>query len=345
MAVSIKDIAERAGVSPSTVSRALNDHPRISRRTRERIRRLAKEMGYSPSAIARSLVAKRTFTIGLVISFISDPFLAQVVRGVEEAAIDNGYSVFLCSSYGDPTREMAVVETFRERRADGIIVTTSRVDSLYAPLLDKFKIPIVLINCREYAYSVSTDNLHGGQLATEHLLELGHTRIGYISSEEGGRTNLDRLEGYKMALRRYGIAFDQSLVSAGDGKVEGGKEGMKRLLALPCPPTAVFCYNDMTAIGAAAALREAGLRVPEDMSLVGFDDIDLAPYLNPPLTTVRQPRYELGRSAMEMLLALLAGEAVTNVLLQGELIVRESSRPPSYLRWMDSDKGGDKGDK
>ncbi len=328
MSVSIKDIAKAAGVSPSTVSRALSDHPRISLETKERIRRLAAEMGYSPSAVARSLVTQRTSIIGMAVAWVSDPFLAPLVRGVEDVASEHGYTVFLSSFYGELGREKEVLSAFRERRVDGIIVESSCLDAEHRSFLVQLGLPIVLINRPEYAYSVSTDNLHGGRLATEYLLNLGHSRIGYIAAERGKRTNLDRLKAYREALQERGITFDPALVVLGDGYAGGGKEAMRRLLALPSPPTAVFCYNDLTAIGAALAVREAGLRVPDDISLFGFDDIELAAYFHPPLTTIRQPAYELGHRAMEMVLALIAdGQALTNVMLKGELVVRQSCRP------------------
>jgi len=327
MSVSIKDIAKVAGVSPSTVSRALSDHPRISLETKERIRRLATEMGYSPSAVARSLVTQRTSIIGLAVAWVSDPFLAQVVRGIEDTALEHGYTVILSSFYGEPDREKEVLSTFRERRVDGIIIKSSCFDTYPHSLLSQFGLPIVLINRPEYIYSVSTNNLHGGRLATEYLLDLGHSRIGYIAAEIGRRTNLDRLKAYKEALQGRGIAFEPTLVAMGDGYARGGKEAMCRLLTLPSPPTAVFCYNDLTAIGAALAVREAGLQVPDDISLVGFDDIELTTYCHPPLTTFRQPAYELGRRAMEMVLALMVdGQKTTSVILKGELVVRQSCR-------------------
>jgi DNA-binding LacI/PurR family transcriptional regulator len=327
MSVSIKDIAKAASVSPSTVSRALSDHPRISLETKERIRRLATEMGYSPSAVARSLVTQRTSIISLAMAWVSDPLLAQVVRGIEDTALEHGYTVILSSFYGDPNREREVLSTFRERRVDGIIIKSSCFDTYPHSLLSQFGLPIVLINRPEYIYSVSTNNLHGGRLATEYLLDLGHSQIGYIAAEIGRRTNLDRLKAYKEALRGRGIAFDPALVAMGDGYARGGKEAMHRLLALPSPPTAVFCYNDLTAIGAALAVREAGLQVPDEISLLGFDDIELATYCHPPLTTVRQPAYELGHQAMEMVLDLMVdGQKATRVMLKGELVVRESCR-------------------
>jgi len=327
MSVSIKDIAKVAGVSPSTVSRALSDHPRISLETKERIRRLATEMGYSPSAVARSLVTQRTSIIGLAMAWVSDPLLAQVVRGIEDTALEHGYTVILSSFYGGPDREKEVLSTFRERRVDGIIIKSSCFDTYPHSLLSQFGLPIVLINRPEYIYSVSTNNLHGGRLATEYLLDLGHSRIGYIAAEIGRRTNLDRLKAYNEALQGRGIAFDPTLVAMGDGYARGGKEAMCRLLTLPSPPTAVFCYNDLTAIGAALAVREAGLQVPDDISLVGFDDIELTTYCHPPLTTVRQPAYKLGHRAMKMVLALMVdGQKATSVMLEGELVARRSCR-------------------
>ena len=327
MSVSIKDIAKAAGVSPSTVSRALSDHPRISLETKERIRRLATEMDYSPSAVARSLVTQRTSMIGLAVAWVSDPFLAQLVRGIEDTALGHGYTVILSSFYGERDRERLVLSALRERRVDGMIVESSCLDTYPRSLLTEFDLPIVLINRPEYIYSVSTDNLHGGRLATEYLLDLGHSRIGYIAAERGRRTNLDRLEAYKKALQGRGSALDPDLVVLGDGYAGGGKEAMSRLLALLSPPTAVFCYNDVTAIGAALAVREAGLQVPDDVSLFGFDDVELAAYVHPPLTTIRQPAYELGRRAMEMVLALMADDQkVTKVMLKGELVVRQSCR-------------------
>jgi LacI family repressor for deo operon, udp, cdd, tsx, nupC, and nupG len=328
MTVSIKDIAKAAGVSHSTVSRALSNSPLVNPETAERIRRIAQEMGYSPSAIARSLVTKRTYTIGLVVTSIADPFVAEIVRGTEEVALDNGYHVFLCNSNADPDREMAVVTALRERRVDGIIVTASRVGDLYLPLLEESQVPIVLINNQregEYVYSIATDNVHGGQLATHYFIELGHRRIGCLTGPEGASSSFDRLEGYKRTLRQHNIPFDPALIGQGDGAVDGGERAMGQLLSLSSPPTAVFCYNDRTAIGALAAIKSHGLQVPQDISLVGFDDIAFAAYVAPPLTTIAQQKYEMGRLAMEMVLRLLDGEGeVKDIVLLGKLVIRES---------------------
>lgn len=332
MGVSIKDIAKAAGVSHSTVSRALRHSPLISEETGDRIRRLAAEMGYVPSAIARGLVTQSTRTIGLVVTTIADPFVAEIVRGVEEVALDHGYSVFLCNSNAQPQREIAAVRILRENRVDGVIVTSSRVGNLYLPMLEEMKVPIVLINNQragQYVWSVATDNVHGGCLATEYLIELGHRRIGYLGGSPEVSSNRDRLRGYRQALKAHGIRYDPQLVTKGNGRMEGGQRGVEQLLSLSEPPTAVFCYNDMTAIGALRALREAKLQVPQDMSVIGFDDIALAAYVEPPLTTIAQAKHEMGQLAMRMLLQLLSEEKqdVHNIVLQGKLIVRASCCP------------------
>ncbi|HXF05815.1 MAG TPA: LacI family DNA-binding transcriptional regulator [Blastocatellia bacterium] len=330
--VSIKDIARAANVSHSTVSRALRNSHLVSRETAERIRRIAHEMGYRPSAVARSLVTQRTKTIGVVVTTIADPFIAEVVSGIEEVANDHGYSVFLANSNADPAREIKVVHSFHERRVDGILVTASRVGALYLPVLSEMKVPIVLINNQhpdEFVHSVLIDNITASREATEHLIRLGHRRIAYIGDQYGYQSDTERFAGYRQALEMAGLDFLPELIAHGDGKPEGGMAAMEKLLALPEPPTAVFCYNDMSALGALRVIRSRGLRVPDDISLVGFDDLFIASYTNPPLTTIRQPKRQMGRMATEVLLKLLAGEnSATHIQVKGELIVRESTAPP-----------------
>jgi len=331
MAVSIKDIAKVARVSHSTVSRALRDSPLISEETKTRVRRIAQEMGYSPSAVARGLVTKQTRTLGLVVTTIADPFVAEVVEGIEALAQDKGYSILLCQSRSDADRELASVEILREKRVDAIIVTASRVGSLYLPLLERLSVPIVLINNQQegrYIHSVGTDNLHGGRLAAGHLVELGHRRVAYITGPEWAAQSRLRREGARQVLLEEGLDLDPDLVVQGTGRSDGGEEAMRALLDRSNPPTAVFCYNDLTAIGVMRSARVAGLQVPDDISVVGYDDIAYASYVMPPLTTIRQRRYEMGYQATEMALALLAGgKTVTNSLVQGQLVARGSSGP------------------
>jgi DNA-binding LacI/PurR family transcriptional regulator len=329
---SIKDIARVANVSHSTVSRALRSSPLVSRETTERIQKIAHQAGYRVSAVARSLATSKTRTIGVVVSSVRDPFVAEVVTGIEHMAINHGYSVFLASCNAEAIREAKVVQSFEERRVDGIIVLDSRIGSLYAEHLSKMKIPIVLINkfrLGEFMYSVAIDNLTASRDATAHLIQLGHTRIAYIGDRDGFQSDTDRFGGYRQALEHADIPFQPHLVAHGDGEPQGGEEAMKQLLTLPEPPTAVFCFNDMSALGALRTLRSFRLRVPQDISLVGFDDLFFAPYLSPALTTVRQPKEHMGKLATEIVLKLLSGTSCEyNVKVQGELIVRESTSGP-----------------
>lgn len=331
--LSIKDIARVARVSHSTVSRALQNSPLVNAETAETIRRIARESGYRPSAIARGLVTKRTQTIGLVVTTVADPFASEVVSGVEQAANAHGYSVFLADSDADPVREQQVVQSFAERRVDGIVVTSSRVGALYLPLLSEMRVPIVLVNNQhpgEFVHSVTIDNLAGSRAAADHLLALGHRRIAYLGDQFGYQSDTERLAGYRQALQHAGLPFHNELVVRGDGKPEEAMRAMEKLLALSAPPTAVFCYNDMSALGAMRAIRLHGKRIPEDISVVGFDDLFVGSYLQPTLTTVRQPMRKMGLLAMESLFQLMSGEeSAIRITLDAELIVRESTAPPA----------------
>ncbi len=329
---SIKDIARMAKVSHSTVSRALRESPLVNAKTAERIRRIAAQSGFRASAVARSLATRRTHTIGVVVTTIADPFVAEVVSGIEDEAMAHNYSVFLANCNADPDREIKVVQSFEDRRVDGIVVTASRVGALYAEVLEKMRMPIVLLNNQhpsQFAHSVLIENSGASRRAVRHLIELGHRRIAYIGDRFGYGSDSERFSGYRSALDEADVPFLPDLVVHGDGKAEGGSAAMEKLLAATALPTAVFCYNDMTAIGALKTLRAHGLRAPDDISLVGFDDLPLALYMDPPLTTVRQPKHEMGKLAMQVLLKLIAGsEAEQNIKVSGELILRQSTAPP-----------------
>lgn len=328
--VSIKDIARIVGVSHSTVSRALRASPVVNADTAGRIRKVAEQQGYRASLIGRSLVMQRSMTMGCVATDIADPFVAEVVNGIEEVANRQGYAVFLASSHADPQKELDVVRSFHERRVDGVIVPASRVGSLYLPHLAELRIPIVLVNNQHpgsFTHSVSIDNVGAARRITSHLLKLGHKRIAYIGNRGGSQANADRLHGYRIELCKARLPFRSDLVMHADATPEGGRAVMQRLLARRWP-TAVFCYDDLTALGALAAAHTAGVSVPGDLSVVGFDDLFVSSYTAPPLTTLRQPMKEMGQRAAEILLALLRGEvAERKVKFQGMLIVRESTAP------------------
>jgi DNA-binding LacI/PurR family transcriptional regulator len=327
---SIKDIARLACVSHPTVSRALRNSPLVNTETAAKIRRIAEDQGYRASAVARGLVTRRTRTIGLVVTNVDDPFAGQVVCGVEETANDRRYAVLLANSHADPERERRVVQELAERRVDGIIVTSSRVGALYLPLLRELDVPIVLVNDQypgAFVHSVMIANQEGMRAAAEHLIQLGHRRIAYLGDRNGYQSEAERLAGYKAALMRSGIGFAPELAVVGDGRPEAAIEAMHELLRLNTPPTAVCCYNDMTALGAMRAIRARGLRVPEDVSVTGFDDLFFAAYMTPALTTVRQPMRQMGQMAMESLFKLMSGqESAARIKVEAELIVRGSTR-------------------
>lgn len=329
---SIKDIARLARVSHSTVSRALAGSSLVNEETAGRIRKLAEQAGYRPSAAARSLVTRRSATIGVVVTSIADPFAAEVVLGIEEAANEHDYSVILANSNAQPEREVKVVRSFEERRVDGIIVTSSRVGASYAESLSRTRVPIVLLNNQhpsEFMHSVMIDNFAASRGLTAYLIGLGHRRIAYIGDRYGCQSDAERFGGYRAALEEAGLEVEQRYVRKGDGKPEAGGAAARALLALKSRPTAIFCYNDMTALGALAAIAARGLRVPDDVSVAGFDDLFVARYSAPPLTTVRQPMREMGRMALETLVRLCGGgESQPIVKMAGELMVRGSTAPP-----------------
>ncbi len=328
----IKDIARLASVSHSTVSRALRNSSLVDPKTASRIQQIARDAGYRASAVARSLVTQETRTVGVVVTTIADPFVAEVVSGIEEVANQRCYSVFLTESKTDSELEIKAVHSFADRWVDGIIVTSSRVGSLHFKLLSETKVPVVLVNNQHSEaspHSVMIQNVEGSRQAVQHLIRLGHRRIAYIRDRFGYQSDAERLTGYRAALRHAGVTFSKELVVYGDGKAEGGMVAMRTLLGLQDPPTAVFCYNDMTALGALRCIHDERLQVPQDISLVGFDDLFIASYTHPRLTTVRQPKRQLGQLAMETLLKLMSGQdSVDSISVPAELVVRESTAPP-----------------
>jgi DNA-binding LacI/PurR family transcriptional regulator len=330
--LSIKDIARAANVSHSTVSRALRNSPLVNFETAEQIRKIARDANFRISAVARSLATGRTHTFGVVVTTIADPFAAEVVQGIEEEANNHGYSVILANSGANPEREMKVVHSFEERRVDGILVMSSRVGNLYLGHFAEMKVPIVLINNQhpeEFVYSVMIDNVGASEQATRHLIDLGHRRIAYIGDRGGFQSDSERREGYKKALASVDIAYAPELIRQADSTPDTAMQAVDQLLALDEPPTALFCYNDITAVGALLAARRHGCKVPDDLSVMGFDDLPLASYLNPTLTTIRQPMRDMGRQATSILFRLLDGAAVENsARVRGELIFRESTSAP-----------------
>lgn len=333
--VSIEDIAEVAGVSSSTVSRALNDNTRISAEMREEIKRLADDMGYTPNAVAQSLQTRKTNTIGLVVTSLDDPFFPKIVKGVEDVARDSDISVFLSVSYGEPEKEMQAIETFERRRVDGIMMASSRVGAKYVNRLTNINVPVVLLqneveDSHDFLHSVIADDRVGAQKAVRHLVELGHRRIGYIGASDRRRSNQRRLEGYRSALREAGVSAREDwavIASADDVHEHGDTEIGRRVGAqlLDKDLTAIFCYNDMIAVGAVGQCKEQGINVPEECSIIGFDDISMSEYMIPPLSTVRVPKFRMGQKGMQVLIDIMNGKSSDDIVLQPKLIGRDST--------------------
>lgn len=331
--VSIKDLAQAAGVSHTTISRALRNSPLISLEVRRQVQQLAREMDYVPNTLAQSLKTNRTATIGVVVTTISDPFVGRVVRGIEDVAQRERLSVFLSASYNDPEREMEIIQTFHQRRVDGILLESSSLNGASAFSSDG--IPTVLINPQaeiplESVHSVAVDDEAGARLAVAHLLSLGHRRVGFIGAGNRPRSNRLRLEAYRQTLLEAGIQPRPEEVRVAPAArhyhsddVEDGQRFAAELITLGV--SALFCYNDMFAVGALLACRARGIAVPGQVSIAGFDDVELAQYVSPALTTVHQPKLLLGQCAMEMLLNLLAGRMVQSATLAPELVVRAST--------------------
>lgn len=334
--ISLLDVAQAAGVSHSTVSRALRDDDRISTEVRARVRGIAEEMGYVPNAVAQSLQGQRTRAIGVLVTTISDPFFADVVAGMESVARPAGYSLLLVATHNDPQQERDGFAGFRRRRVDGLIMASSRGKPERAAYDG---LPLVLVNSAASRigadlHSVAVDDRGGASMAVEHLLALGHRRIGYLGAPSRAASNLRRRRGYVDALAAAGAAHDPALVldaTALDAEPDADFAAGRVLapLLLDRGATALFCYNDMIAVGALRACRDRRLRVPGQVSIVGFDDVPLSRYCDPELTTVRQPRVLLGAAAMQLLLDQLDGRPVRDRVIAPELVVRESTGPVS----------------
>jgi DNA-binding LacI/PurR family transcriptional regulator len=329
--ITIKDIAKEAGVSHTTVSRALRSDSRITPETTERILQLAQELGYVPNLIAQSLNAQRTYTIGMLVTSVADPVVMDFMEGAEDVAQKQGYCIFLSTSRNDPIREFNVVDTFQRRRVDGVIVVASRTGDQYRLALDRIQVPLVLLDSEEVNDThpaINIDNVGGASLAVAHLLALGHRRIGYIGALTRPSTNAKRLSGYTQTLEQAQIQIDPTWVvnPPVEDDIECGRLGVEHCLAAGV--TAIFCYNDQIAISALNSCYHKGIAIPQQLSIVGFDDVRPASYVNPPLTTVRQPLQEMGKRAMKMVLGLIDKTPVQNEQLECELVVRASVAPP-----------------
>ncbi|MGI6131736.1 MAG: LacI family DNA-binding transcriptional regulator [Bacillota bacterium] len=325
----IYQIAKIAGVSAATVSRALNDSGCVRAELRDRIRSIAKELDYQPNSLARGLLNKRTYTLGLVMPDITNPFFPAVARGVEDVAHSHGYGVILCNTDGSPHREGDCLTMLRTKCVDGIIFIASHVRAKHLEGLRRAGIPVVLADRRLEGVhdSVLTDNVGGARQAVSHLLSLGHRAIAVVVGPANLATTEERLSGYSIALCEHGVEFDPGLVFEGDFRQHSGYELALKIADMGPMPTAVFAANDLMAVGALAAFSERGVRVPDDIALVGYDDIMISRVTTPRLTTVAQPKYEMGTTACETLLKRIEtpDSPTQSIVLKPQLVVRESS--------------------
>ena len=274
--ITIKDIAREAGVSHTTVSRALRGDSRITPETTERILHLAQELGYIPNLIAQSLNTQRSFTIGMLVTSVADPVVMDFMEGAEDVAQEQGYCIFLSTSRNDPIREFNVVDTFQRRRVDGVIVVASRTGDQYRLALDRIQVPLVLLDSEEVNAthpSINVDNIGGASLAVAHLLEVGHRRIGYIGATTRPLTNGKRLSGYIQTLEQAQIQIEPDWIvnPPVEDDIECGRLGVEHCLAVGV--TAIFCYNDQIAISALNSCYRKGIAIPQQLSIIGFDDV------------------------------------------------------------------------
>ena len=333
--VRLKDIARHAGVSVMTVSKALRDEPDVSAATKSRIKSLAQQMGYVTDSSAQGLRTRKTKMFGLVIPSSTNPIFTRIVYAIENRAHEMGYDMLITHTHNMPDREEVCIRRLLSRRVDGLFISpVYRYEAearIYREVLAR-KIPTVLIGppapfCKSFV-SVETDEQVASYTATQHLLKLGHKRIAYLTGPPTAPWAHERFEGYRRALREAGLDPDDKLVFAAGNTIEDGTKAALQMFNESCNATAVQTVNDLVAIGCAEALFTQGLRIPEDISLVGFGNITTAQYFRVPLTTIRQPKFRLGMAAMDAMVNLLRGQPVESKRLSAELVERSSTAAP-----------------
>lgn len=330
--VTRNDVAKQAGVSTAVVSYVINSGPRpVSAKTRAKVQKAIRELGYYPNELARSLRRKQSATIGLMIPNLTNPVYAEIADSLERTCTAAGYLVILGGTGYDPVKEKTVAEILRTKQVDGVVVVPGQTSQAFVAPLSQTHIPIVVLEHNlPNICCITSDDRQGGRLATQHLLSLGHSRIGLIKGEAMNVPGSLRLAGYREALTEANIPFDPTLVAESNPGQAAGYAAMQQLLALPQPPTAVFAHTDLMALGAMRAIYDAGLTVPADLSVVGYEDPAGSTHLNPPLTTIKFPGAEMGRRAGQMILGLVqkeAGLTAPALTLPVKLMLRASTAP------------------
>ncbi|GAB1438463.1 ribose operon transcriptional repressor RbsR [Providencia sp.] len=328
----MKDVARLAGVSTSTVSHVINKNRYVSESITLRVNNAIKELNYAPSAVARSLKMNRTNTIGMLLTTSNNPFYAEVVRGVERSCYERGYSLILCNTEGDLQRMDHSLETLLQKRVDGLLIMCTEVQGPSKDVFSRYpSVPTVMMDWSPFESGgdiIQDNSFLGGEIATRHLIEAGFTRIACIAGPQDKSPARARYQGFMRSMEQAKIAVNDDYIIFSDFEFAGGFNSMNKLLELPIPPQAIFAGNDAMAVGAYQAIFQKGMKVPDDISIIGYDDIDLSPYMIPPLTTIHQPKDKLGQQAVNQLIYRMDNpESDANILvLTPELIERQSVR-------------------
>ncbi|ELI5378544.1 substrate-binding domain-containing protein [Vibrio parahaemolyticus] len=327
----MKDIAKLAGVSTSTVSHVINKTRFVSEEISERVNNAVKELNYyAPSALARSLKVNRTKTIGMLVTTSTNPFFGEVVKGVERSCYHKGYSLILCNTEGDNERMRQSINTLLQKRVDGLILMCSSLEGERIDVFERYPdIPVVVMDWGPMLFTsdkIQDNSLRGGYLAAKYLIDCGHTEIGCITGPLIKHQAQMRYEGYKRAMNEAGLEFNANWIIESDFECEGGYQAFKKMAERGTLPSSIFVSNDMMAMGVINAANELGIKVPDDLSIIGYDDIHIAKFMSPSLTTIHQPKYRLGQAAVETLVRRLddkSNEAQV-VQLEPTLVVRNS---------------------
>ncbi len=332
--VTMSDVAQRAGVSLMTVSRVINDKGEISQETRERVQKVIEELGYRPSGIARSLAGGQTYTIGLVVPDIANPYFSEMAHGITQVAYDEGFSVLLCDCEELPDREIAMLEVLEEKRVDGVVVAAPRSETeKLLPIIARHPNAVIVNRLFKEADSanvsgfVINNDKAGGYKVTKYLLENGHSQVGFLAGPGSSYGSIRRNLGYRTALEEHGLPYDPQLVRYCHPTVEGGREAAIQLLKDHPQLTALFCFNDLVAIGVLQCCLELQRKIPDDLAIIGYDDIPMASWVTPALTTCRVNSEEMGRLSIQLLIDHISGCAgdCSNIFLEPELITRQSA--------------------
>jgi LacI family transcriptional regulator len=328
----IKDVAKAADVSVATVSRVLHNLAGYSEKTKQKVMHTVEELGYQPNAIARGLINKRTQTIGVLFPNVSSSFSSDILHGIEEVAHEKGFSVIVCNTAEDGKRTLKYLQVLREKQVDGIVFTSEVLKDEYYQAIKEMRVPVVLVNTMSQKHMipyVKVDDRQAAYQATDYLIQKGHRKIAMIGGTPRDQiAGIPRMDGYRQALNDNGIAYVESRVAYGNFSLVSGREAMEKLLVEAPPFTALFAASDEMAIGAMGIAMEKGLKIPDDISIIGYDDLSLASMVFPPLTTIHQPLTTMGRLASEKLISLIeeGSDKVSSSIVSHHLVERQTVR-------------------